>query len=159
MKNPFLVSQVTPGDQLTAKTAVRDKGAPAGPLVSPASPDLPGLQVWPGTASRHSASCPWWRRRSRRRTAVWRAPGTCEEAASSWLKTEQETLLKHSLYCNVGAVHGSDGPSHAEAPNVCVNVSISSSYFRLLTLMSASSVWRGVVWLIYYTKEEINTFW
>lgn len=71
-------SQVTPVDQLTVKTVVKVCGDPAVFPVQPAFPGLPVLPVWTVTASRHSASCPWWRRRFLRRTPAWRAPMRCE---------------------------------------------------------------------------------
>lgn len=81
--NPWFF-QVNLADQLTVKTVVKVCGDPAVFPVQPAFPGLPVLPVWTVTASRHSASCPWWRRRFLQRTPAWRAPVRCEG-----LKTER----------------------------------------------------------------------
>lgn len=86
----FLLFQASRVERATAQTVVTEGGDPAVFPVHPASPGPPVPPVWTVTASRHSASCPWWRRRSLRRTPAWRAPVRCEEGPE-W-KTRLERL-------------------------------------------------------------------
>lgn len=96
-----LFFQVTPVDRLTAKTVVTERGDP---VVFPAHPAFPGLPVppvWTVTVSRHSASCPWWRRRFLRRTPAWRAPVRCEEGPERKTERLEEKPELHLGFCHL----------------------------------------------------------